>query len=255
MSTKIIVQAKDLTIGYHNKLIGQHLNFDLSATKVTCLLGPNGSGKSTLFKSLLGLIPSLDGQVQVLQRNITSYSKRDLAQLLAYVPQAVAGVFAFRVLDVVLMGRSAYIKIFSAPSRLDYEIAEQSLVQLGISHLAGRIYTELSGGEQQLVLIARALVQQPKMLVLDEPTASLDFGNQIRILDQIQALSAQGLAIFFCTHQPEQAYRVADEVLLFKQGEIVQTGPSKLVLTANALAELYDLPVVLVKEHLKNAIS
>ena len=250
----LIVEAKNLDIGYGAKSIGTQINFALPPGRVLCLLGPNGSGKSTLFKTVLGLIPLLSGQVFIQQKALADCSRRELAQTIAYVPQATGSLFAFRVLDVVLMGRSAHVGLFAAPSLLDRDIAQGSLAQLGVEHLAQRTYTQISGGEQQLVLLARALAQQPKALVLDEPTASLDFGNQIRVLDQIQALGAQGLAIFLCTHQPEHAYRVADEVLLFKKGQVVAAGATGATLTLDALAQLYDLPVELVHQHLHNAI-
>lgn len=253
--TKTILHARQVAIGYGNKQVGQHINFDLGVGRILCLLGPNGSGKSTLFKSILGLIPLLGGEVFIQQKSLALCSRRDIAQTIAYVPQATEGMFDFRVLDVVVMGRSAHIGLFAAPSAADYLLAEQCLAQLGIAHLAGRSYTQISGGEQQLVLLARALAQQPKALVLDEPTASLDFGNQIRVLDHIHALRDQGLAIFLCTHQPEHAYRVADEVLLFKKGEVVAAGSTVNTLTAEALGKLYDLPIDVVYQHLRSVIA
>lgn len=250
-----ILQAHQLCIGYEQAKIGQHISFTLRAGQVLCLLGPNGSGKSTLFKSVLGLIPLLGGSVQLLQKPLATSSRLEIARAVAYVPQASSGLFAFSVLDVVLMGRSAHLGLFAAPSAADVAIAEQCLAQLGVAHLSARSYTQISGGEQQLVLLARALAQQPQALVLDEPTASLDFGNQIRVLDQIQGLKEQGLAIFLCTHQPEHAYRVADEVLLFKKGQVVAAGQTATTLNAKALAHLYDLPLAQVQHYLQNPIS
>ena len=250
-----ILEARSLRIGYGATTIGTEINFKLVAGQILCLLGPNGSGKSTLFKSLLGLIPLLGGQVLLQGLPLASSARRHIAQQVAYVPQATEGMFAFQVLDVVVMGRSAHIGMFAAPSQQDKDIALQSLAQLGMAHLRHRIYTQLSGGEQQLVLLARALAQQPQALILDEPTASLDFGNQIRVLEQIHALRDQGLAIFLCTHQPEHAYRVADKVLLFKKGNVAAAGVTATTLTAEALAQLYDLPITVVRQHLQNTIT
>lgn len=250
-----ILHAHQVAIGYGTKQIGQNIHFSLAAGRILCLLGPNGSGKSTLFKSVLGLIPLLGGEVLIQQRSLAACSRREIAQTIAYVPQATEAMFAFRVLDVVVMGRSAHIGVFSAPKPADYTLAEQCLAQLGVAHLANRNYTQISGGEQQLVLLARALAQQPKALVLDEPTASLDFGNQIRVLNQIHTLRDQGLAIFLCTHQPEHAYRVADEVLLLKQGEILAAGNTAKMLTVKALGQLYDLPLDVVQQHLRSVIT
>lgn len=252
MRAKAILEAKQLSIGYGSKTIGENINFTVQAEQIVCLLGPNGSGKSTLFKSLLGLIPCLAGQVLFKQRPLANASRRQIAQWLAYVPQVAEGMFAFDVLEVVLMGRSAHLNMFATPSVADRHIAEQCLEQLGIAHLQRCIYTQLSGGEQQLVLLARALAQQPHVLVLDEPTASLDFGNQLRVLEQIHALRNQGLTVFLCTHQPEHAYRVADQVLLFKKGQIMAAGATANTLTLEALAQLYDLSINAVQQHLQN---
>lgn len=250
-----ILQAHNLSIGYEHKKIGQHISFTLYAGQILCLLGPNGSGKSTLFKSTLGLLPLLGGEVTIGRTPLEKCSRKQIAQTIAYVPQAVEGMFAFRVLDVVMMGRSAHLGLFSAPNAIDHDIALQSLAQLGIEHLSERSYIQISGGEQQLVLLARALTQQPQALILDEPTASLDFGNQIRVLDQIHALRNQGLAIFLCTHQPEHASRVGDEVLLLKKGQVVAAGKTATTLTTEALAQLYDLPLAVVRQHLQSAIQ
>lgn len=254
MVTEAIVKVERLCIGYGSKIVGADLNLTLRLGEIVCLLGPNGSGKSTLFKSLLGLIPLLGGQVYIQGVSLAQWPRQQLARLLAYVPQATEGAFAFQVMDMVLMGRSAYIGRFGVPSKRDKELALQALARLGIEHLAARPYTQLSGGEQQLVLLARALVQEPKVLILDEPTASLDFGNQLRVLEQIKALRKQGLAIFLCTHQPEHARRVSDQVILFKKGQILEQGPTATCLTIFALAELYDLSADVVRQHLENNI-
>ncbi|MCQ9615381.1 ABC transporter ATP-binding protein [Paenalcaligenes niemegkensis] len=250
-----IILVEDAGIGYGAALVAQHINFRLHVGEVLCLLGPNGTGKSTLFKSLLGLIPLIEGRVCIQQRPLPQWTRRELAQTIAYVPQAAQGMFAFEAIEVVLMGRNAHISRFSAPSRADYEVASQCLDQLGVAHLAGRIYTQLSGGEQQLVLLARALAQQPKALILDEPTASLDFGNQIRVLEKVIALKDQGLGIFFCTHQPEHARRISDRVLLLKDGQLALSGATAEVLTSAVLAELYELPLQTVQHYLRNVID
>ncbi len=255
MQPNRILSARQLCIGYGHKLIGSHIDLDLQLGQIVCLLGPNGSGKSTLFKSLLGLIPLLGGQVVLQGRDLKLWSRPQLAKTMAYVPQASDGVFAFQALEMVLMGRSAFIGHFGAPSKQDRILAHQALERLGIESLAHRPYTQLSGGEQQLVLLARALVQEPKVLILDEPTASLDFGNQLRVLQHIKALKQQGLAIFLCTHQPEHARRVADTVILFKKGQVVAQGPTASCLRVETLAELYDLSTTDVVQHLESRID
>ena len=244
-----VLQAVGLCIGYGARRIGGPLNFSLQAGRISCVLGPNGSGKSTLFKSLLALLPPLDGQVFLLNQPLEQWRRRTLAQTIAYVPQNPPALFAFKVIDMVLLGRTAHMGLFAAPAPKDLQIAYQCLEQLGVVHLAQRPYTELSGGEQQLVIVARALAQQPRLLILDEPTASLDFGNQLRVLQHIQQLKAQGLAILWCTHQPEHALAIADDLLLFKQGQLLQQGPSKQVLSVSALAQLYDLNTTQVENY------
>jgi iron complex transport system ATP-binding protein len=161
-----------------------------------------------------------------------------LATKLAYVPQSHAGLFAFTVEEVVLMGRIARLARFATPSARDRAIARDCLGRLGTCHLAERVYTEISGGERQLALIARALAQEAEILILDEPTASLDFGNQLRVLKEIDALKSQGLAILMSTHQPEHALRVADRIALLKAGRIVAQGRRSLA-TVETLAALY----------------
>lgn len=235
------IRADQLSIGYSGRTVGQQLSLSVFDHEILCLLGPNGSGKSTLFKTMLGLIPALSGAVYVKDRPLSQWSRAGLARQVAYVPQAQSGAFAFTVHEIVLMGRSARLAPFSSPSRHDHEVAMNCLDQLGIAALSKRRYTEISGGERQLALIARALAQEPAVMVMDEPTASLDFGNQIRVLDYIERMREQGMGILLCTHQPDHALRVADRIVLLKQGRLrpleCKTGKQAL----SSLAWLYDL--------------
>lgn len=233
-----VLETRGLAIGYRHRPVGEGIDLTLEADEVLCLLGPNGGGKTTLFRTLLGILPPLAGTARVLGRSLGDWPRAALATRLAYVPQSHAGLFAFTVEEVVLMGRTARLPRFATPSAHDRAVARDCLARLGIDHLAARIYTEISGGERQLALIARALAQEATVLILDEPTASLDFGNQLRVLKEIDALKARGFSILMSTHQPEHALRVADRIALLKAGRMVGQGPRAL-LTADALAALY----------------
>ncbi len=239
-TTRLQVQA--LAFGHHGRALGPPASLDLRAGEIVALLGPNGCGKTTLFRTVLGLIPALSGRVCIDGQDSQAVPRDQLARRLAYVPQAHAGVFAYRVDDVVLMGRAVHVGLVATPSRADREVAHQALQRLGVAHLAERPYTEISGGERQLVLIARALAQQAQVIVMDEPTASLDFGNQRLVLREIEALKARGVAVLLSTHQPEHALRIADRVALMRAGTLQAFGPPAQVMTAAALAQLYDAP-------------
>jgi iron complex transport system ATP-binding protein len=235
----MILAATNLAFGYSARTIGSDVTLDLKAGEALALLGPNGGGKTTLLKTLLGLLKPHAGAVTLDGKLLRDHSVTERARLIAYVPQSHAGTFAFSVLDVVLMGRTAHAGLFASPSVKDRTIAAAMLAQLGITHLSDRPYTMISGGERQLVLVARALAQEPRFVVLDEPTASLDFGNQGKVMRQITALASQGLGVLFTTHDPNQALRYANRVALLGDGKVLALGSTSAVLNHAALATLY----------------
>ncbi|THJ34332.1 ABC transporter ATP-binding protein [Lampropedia aestuarii] len=235
----ITLQARQLVIGHGKRMVARGLELDIGAGQITALLGPNGAGKTTLFRTLLGLLPPLAGQLLLDGKELMQWPRRLLAQRLGYVPQGQANVFAYTVLDTVLMGRVARLGPLAQPGAYDRELAWHCLEQMGIAALAERSQSEISGGERQLALIARALAQQPAILVMDEPTASLDFGNQQRVLDQIQQLRDAGMAIVMSTHQPEHALAVADQIALLHDGRLLGPGPAQAIATAENLARIY----------------
>lgn len=241
MTQTAVMRADRLGIGYSGRVVGRDLTLSVYGHEILCLLGPNGSGKSTLFKTMLGLIPALSGAAYVNDKPLSQWSRTALARQVAYVPQAQTGAFAFTLHEMVLMGRSARLGRFASPSPHDHQVAANCLAQMGIASLSDRRYTEVSGGERQLALIARALAQEPAVMVMDEPTASLDFGNQIRVLDYIGKMRAQGMGILLCTHQPDHALRLADRIVLLKEGRLrlLERGDPATVLSR--LAWLYDL--------------
>jgi iron complex transport system ATP-binding protein len=234
-----------LAIGHRQKRVGEGIDLMIRSGEVLCLLGPNGSGKTTLFRTLLGVLPALSGSVQVGGRPLREWSRAELASRIAYVPQSPAMPFAFTLEELVLMGRAAHVGPFAQPSPHDCRVAAQALAALGVGHLAACACTEVSGGERQLALIARALAQEAGILILDEPTSSLDFGNQLRVLDCIGALRAEGVAVLMSTHQPEHALRVADRIAFLRSGRIVRQGGPDVV-APRALAELYGTDEALV---------
>ncbi len=235
----MILEGRGLTIGYSGHTVGSGLDVSLGKGEVLALLGPNGGGKTTLLKTLLGLLAPKAGEVRLDGAALSARSIWQRARLIAYVPQVHVATFAFPVEDVVLMGRTAHGTLFSRPTAKDREVAAAGLERFGIANLATRPYTMISGGERQLVLLARALAQEPQFVVLDEPTASLDFGNQGKVMREIRALAESGHGVLFTTHDPNHALRTADRAYLLRDGKRIADGAVGSVLTRERLEELY----------------
>ena len=234
------LEARGLSIGYGQTEIAGGLDLKVLAGSVTCLLGPNGIGKTTLFKTLLGLIPPLAGAVEIDGRDLSRLDRQAIARQIAYVPQAQIAEFPYTVLDLVVMGRTAHLSTFGGPRGVDYVAAMAALEQLGIASLAERDSTRISGGQRQLALIARALAQQTRIVLMDEPTASLDLGNRILVLDTIRRLARSGLGVVVSTHEPEHAFVVADRVAILGKDRFA-TGPVEAVMTSQELSQLYGV--------------
>ena len=241
-----MLAVDSLAFGYPHHTVGRDVSFTLEAGEVMCVLGPNGSGKTTLLRTLLGLLSLEGGKIEFNGKDLQSLSRREMARIAGYVPQAHQPYFAYSVRDMVLMGRSAHLGTFSTSAAHDREVAARVLESLGISPLADRPVTEISAGERQLALVARALAQEPRLLVMDEPTASLDFGNQVRVLERIAALAAGGISILFSTHDPDHAFLAAQRALLLAEGRVLALGTPREVIRADTLERLYHVAVQVV---------
>jgi iron complex transport system ATP-binding protein len=237
------LEAHALDFGYGGHAVGRGLDASLAAGEVVALLGPNGSGKSTLMRTLLGLQPRLGGSVTLDGRDLSGWDDANRARRLAYVPQAADSYFDFSLRELVEMGRTAHRGVFASPSPRDRDVAQAALERLGIAHLAERPVNGVSGGERQLALIARALATEAAFLVMDEPTANLDFGNQARVLEEIARLKRAGIGLLVSTHHPEHAFRIADRALLLAKGTLIAQGPVESTLSAANLTSLYGRAV------------
>ncbi len=225
----------------------QDVSFELQVGSTVCLLGPNGSGKTSLLRCVLGLENLVAGRVLVDGQDLVTLSPRRRAQLMAYVPQSSAVAFSFTVFDVVLMGRSAHLRFMADPDAADRRLALEALERLQILALQNRLFQQLSGGERQLVLLARALAQQARLLVMDEPCAALDLGHQVQVLQALHSLATEGYAILLSTHLPEHAFALQADVALLVQGRLRGPAPAADMLTAPELSHLYDTPVDLLQ--------
>ena len=241
------LEAKHLDFGYGARHVGHDVSLSVEAGEVLCLLGPNGSGKTTLFKTLLGLLPTQGGEVLMDGAALRGRKRNEVAQRVSYVPQAHAAFFPFTVAEVVLMGRTAHLGVFSSPSRRDREVAMGAIERMRLTHLADATYTRISGGERQLTLIARALAQEGRIIVMDEPTANLDFGNQVRVLEHIQSLARSGIGVLLSTHDPDHAFICADRVAMLHEGRLARLGDPAATITPESLKEIYGVEVAVVR--------
>ena len=237
------LEVERASCGYGGRAVVEDVSLRLDSGEVLCLLGANGSGKTTLFRTILGLQRPAAGRILIDGCDCAGWSRRKMARTLAYVPQAHTPPFPFSVLDVALTARTPHLSMFAAPSRGDTAIAAEALEAVGVGHLANKRYTEISGGERQLVLIARALAQEAQCLVMDEPTSNLDFGNQVRVLGRVRELAGRGLAVLMTTHFPDHAFMCASRVAVLKEGKLLAAGSPEDALTQARLESAYGVPL------------
>lgn len=251
-----MIDVHNLFFSYDNKReILKNINFSVTKGKVISILGQNGSGKTTLLKCLNALLKPAKGHIYFNSKEISKMNRSDIAKHIAYVPQEHMNTFPYTVLDVVLLGRAPYIGLFSTPKQGDIERCKEILNAFGIGYLSQRIYTEISGGERKLCLVARALASSPEVLLLDEPTAHLDMKHQTEVLNTIKSLSRQNsLTVLMTLHDPNIALLVSDKVILLKEGSTIGQGGVKEMITKNYIEETYDCEVSLLSDSERTVI-
>ncbi|MBQ2960763.1 MAG: ABC transporter ATP-binding protein [Oscillospiraceae bacterium] len=237
------VLVKNLSFSYGSHQVLHDISFNVDDGEFLSILGCNGVGKSTLFRCVLGLLDTYSGQVLINGVDTRKLPPSKMAKLVAYIPQNCSPTFNYSVEDVVLMGTTSGLNLLRSPGKKELERVEWALDKIGISHLRKRCFHHISGGERQLAVIARALVQEAKLLMLDEPTASLDFGNQILVQEQARALADEGYTIIQTTHNPEQSYMFSDKVLAIKDGRVLCHGEPQKIMTSDVISQLYGIDV------------
>jgi len=239
-----LVDIQDLGFSYGEAVVLHDVGMQVRQGQVFAIVGPNAAGKTTLLRCLERVLRPTRGVVRIDGRDTRVLSARELSRNVAAVPQAHAPVFPYTVEEVVLMGRNPRVNVGSVPGPADVEKAREALAALGMLEMAQRPYTQLSGGQLQLVLLARALAQEARVLLLDEPTAHLDFRNRYVVLDRIRQLATgRALAAVMTVHDPNDAMQYADRVGLLGDGGLVAAGTAQEVLTAERLEELYQMPI------------
>ena len=237
------IEVRNLSFSYGAHRVLNNISFSVEEGELLAILGPNGVGKSTLFRCMLGLLDNYNGKTFIDGKNIRDYTANELAQHIAYIPQSHYPSFNFSVFDMVLLGTTSQVYKFSTPGKKQKDLAMNALETLGIADLADRGYTNISGGERQLVLIARAIAQEAKILFMDEPTANLDYGHQLRAMKQVRALADSGYTILETTHSPDHAFLYADRILSIHNGTKLAHGTPKETITTELISKLYNVDV------------
>ncbi|MBQ6586951.1 MAG: ABC transporter ATP-binding protein [Coriobacteriales bacterium] len=237
------IDVQNLSFAYGKHQVLYDISFQIPDGCLVNVLGPNGVGKSTLFKCILGLNAGYKGRIQVNGKDLKGLSIKQRAREIAYIPQSHAPVYDYNVLDVVMMSTGNDLHLFAEPKAEHVERAYAALERVGVAHLADRTYTHISGGEQQLVLVARALAQNARTIIMDEPTSALDYGNTVRVLSCVRQLAREGLSIVQSTHQPDQAFLYSDRTLVISAGRLLAYDEPKAVITKEMVSHLYGVDV------------
>lgn len=237
------LKVEHLNFYFGKRQILKDINFETKGGEFLSILGPNGVGKTTLFRCILNLLRPSAGKITVDCRDIVQMTAQEMAQHIAYIPQFHNPAFNYSVLDMVLMGTASQLRTLETPGKAQIEIAKNALARMKIEHLAEQPYGFCSGGEKQLCLIARAIAQQAKILIMDEPSASLDFGNRIRVMQTVRSLVADGYAVIQTTHDPEQAFMYSDQILAIHDGHVLAYGTPQAVMKDVIMSKLYGIDV------------
>jgi len=244
MNTPLLA-FRNVRFGYgtNGKAVFGELTLEIAPGTATAVLGPNGAGKTTLLHLALGWLKPQGGQITLRDRPLADYGRGELGRLIGLVPQSEHNPFEYSLLEYVLLGRAPYLKPLEMPGPEDVRIARDALARVGLAGWEGRSIARLSGGERQLVLIARALTQGPRLLLLDEPTSHLDLGNKTRLLALLRALVGQSVTIVLTTHEPEVAAGLATHLVLMRGGQVLETGPLPDTFRSDRLSATYGVPV------------
>lgn len=237
------IDVTNLSFSYGSREVLRDLTFSIPDGTLVNVLGPNGVGKSTLFRCILGLARGYTGDILVNGKDLRELSVRERAREISYIPQSHAPVYDYEVVDVVLMACGNDLKMLATPGRAQLARAHEALERVGIGHLAHRTYTQISGGEQQMVLIARALAQNARTIIMDEPTSALDYGNTMRVLSCVRQLAREGLSIVQSTHNPDHAFLYADTTMVLAEGRLDAIGNPHDVITSDLISRLYGIDV------------
>ncbi|MBN1537636.1 MAG: ABC transporter ATP-binding protein [Anaerolineales bacterium] len=245
MKTASLLKFDRITFCYPSasRPVMKDFNLDIEAGTITAILGPNGAGKTTLLHLALGWLKPQGGNIHLEQANINSYSRRNLGQWMGLVPQNEHVAFEYSLMEFVLLGRAPYLPPLAMPGDEDRTIAAEALRLVGLSAMQDKSILGISGGERQLVLMARALAQKPRLLLLDEPTSHLDLSNKGRLVHLLRELASKGVTILFTTHEPDVASALATHLVLMQKGQILKTGTLEEVFSKRDLSRLYQLPV------------
>ncbi|MGN0777192.1 MAG: ABC transporter ATP-binding protein [Candidatus Ventricola sp.] len=233
--------VQNLSFSYGERPVLEDISFSLEKGEFLSVLGPNGVGKSTLFRCILGLLPGYRGSILSDGEDMRSLSRREMSRRIAYIPQINRPAFGYTVLDTVLMGTTRQLSMFAQPRSAQIRQAVDALERVGAAHLTERDFSHLSGGEQQLVLVARAIAQQADILVMDEPTSALDYGNQLRVLGLVRELAGEGYGVLLSTHNPQHALTFASRILALSDGRVAALGKPDEVLTQELVRRLYGV--------------